>query len=646
MRSPDLLETAVRVWTEIPDCGPPRGMTAPQERPRYALLLDTETTVDASQRLNFGSYRYCRISWDGHVPHLTCVEEGLFHADDLERRDPEGYRELVQYTRQRAAEVRQGFRNKLWLRSELEFRDVLWEEAIRKRSLIVGFNLPFDLSRFAFDWGEARGSFAGGFSLPLWLRKDESEENKYRPRLAVKSIDSKRALKGFQSWREPDWIDQIAVEGTDPNPTYTHHGHLLDLRTLVYALTDRSHSLKSACEAFGVRHGKLTVERHGLITPDYIDYNRADVRATAELAEKALAEYYRHPIELQPTRAYSPASIGKAYLHAFGITPILQRQQDFTVELLGYAMEAYYGGRAECRIRKTVVPVVYVDFLSMYPTINALMGLWRFHIAERIETEDATDHVRELLERTSAEDWFDQALWPDLPTLVQLQPDGDILPVRARYEEGRQSWQIGVNPLWSDPRWYTLADAVDSKVLTGRAPRVLRAIAFRPEGTLAVLRPLRLRGEILIDPITEDPFRRVIEERVRLAGREDVTESEREWLRLFLKVFANGTSYGILAEINRQDEMESWAQVYAGDGSFPSKVTAPEKAGVFSFPPISAFIAGGARLMLALLEHEISVRGGTHAICDTDSMAIVASEAGGSVPCPGGSAQTEDGGDA
>jgi hypothetical protein len=80
--------------------------------------------------------------------------------------------------------------------------------------------------------------------------------------------------------------------------------------------------------------------------------------------------------------------------------------------------------------------------------------------------------------------------------------------------------------------------------------------------------------------------------------------------------------------MNRQEEMESWAQVYAGDGSFPTKVTAPEKAGVFSFPPISAFIAGGARLILALLEHEITVRGGTHAICDTDSMAIVASEHG------------------
>jgi hypothetical protein len=627
MTDPELVETAVRVWTETPECGPPRGMTAPLERPRYALVLDTETTVDASQRLTFGSYRYCRVSWDGDVPHLTCVEEGLFHAADLKRGDPEGYRELVQYTRQRVADVSQGFSNKLWLRSELGFLDVLWQEAIRKRSLIVGFNLPFDLSRLAFAWGDARGSFSGGFSLALWPRKDGAGENKYRPRLAVKTIDSKRALKGFQAYRDPDWIDQIPMDGSPPDPAYTHRGHLLDLRSLVYALTDRSHSLKSACKAFGVRRGKLTVERHGIITPDYIDYNRADVRATTELAERALAEFFRHPIELQPTKAYSPASIGKAYLRAFGITPILHRQQDFPREVLGYAMEAYYGGRAECRIRKIAVPVVYLDFLSMYPTVNALMDLWRFHIAERIETQDVTEHVRELLERTSAEDWFDQALWRELPTLVQLQPEGDILPVRARYEEGRQSWQIGVNPLWGDPRWYTLADAVASKLLTGRSPRVLRAIALRPEGVQAGLRPLRLRGEILIDP-ADDPFRVVIEERVRLADRHDIPESEREWLRLFLKVFANGTAYGVLAEMNRQDGVESWVQVYAGEGTFATKVTAPERPGGFSFPPISAFIAGGARLMLALLENEVTRRGGTYAICDTDSMAIVASERG------------------
>jgi hypothetical protein len=628
MNSPDLVETAVRVWTEIADCGPPRRKSAPIERPRFALVLDTETTVDAAQRLNFGSYRYCRISWDGHVPHLTCVEEGLFFAADLEQRDPKGYQALIEYVRRNRADVGPGFPDKLWLRSEHEFRDVLWKEAIKKRSLIVGFNLPFDLSRLAFAWGEARGSFAGGFSLALWPRKDGGGENKYRPRLAVKSIDSKRALKGFQSYREPDWIDQIAVDGAPPDRAHTHHGHLLDLRSLVYALTDRSHSLASACRAFEVEHGKLAAEVHGLITPEYVDYNRSDVRATAELAGRVLAEYHRHPIELQPTRAYSPASMGKAYLRAFGITPILQRQQDFPREVLGYAMEAYYGGRAECRVRKVAVPVVYLDFLSMYPTVNALMGLWRFHIAERIELQEVTDHVRELLERSSADDWFDPALWRELPTLVQLQPEGEILPVRARYEDGRQSWQIGVNPLWGDARWYTLADAVASKLLTGRSPRILRAITFRPEGVLGGLRSVRLRGEIPIDPVTDDPFRRVIEERVRLDHRQDVSESEREWLQLFLKVFANGTAYGILAEMNRQDGVESWVQVYAGDGSFPTKVTAPERPGGFSFPPISAFIAGGARLMLALLEHEVTSGGGTYAICDTDSMAIVASERG------------------
>ena len=35
------------------------------------------------------------------------------------------------------------------------------------RSSIVGFNLPFDLSRIAIDHTEARGSMRGGFSFEL-----------------------------------------------------------------------------------------------------------------------------------------------------------------------------------------------------------------------------------------------------------------------------------------------------------------------------------------------------------------------------------------------------------------------------------------------------------------------------------------------
>jgi hypothetical protein len=56
-------------------------------------------------------------------------------------------------------------------------------------------------------------------------------------------------------------------------------------------------------------------------------------------------------------------------------------------------MTGYYGGRAECRIRKTVKPVVYCDFLSMYPTVNTLMRLWRILTAASLSAVDATDEA-------------------------------------------------------------------------------------------------------------------------------------------------------------------------------------------------------------------------------------------------------------
>jgi hypothetical protein len=53
--------------------------------------------------------------------------------------------------------------------------------------------------------------------------------------------------------------------------------------------------------------------------------------------------------------------------------------------------------------------------------------------------------------------------------------------------------------------------------------------------------------------------------------------------------------------------------------------------------------AGGGHLLLALLERLVTDRGGTYAMEDTDSMAVVASEHGGLVPCPGGPYHTADG---
>jgi len=642
----DYLETALRVWTET--LGQSRQRRSVDQGaaplPDYLLVLDTETTTDAAQSLTFGSYRYFRLHWIGWRPLLSCVEEGLFYADDLPARDPEGYWRLRTYAAKRDASTEEGMPRRLRFLSRTEFvNTILFQEAFKKRSLIVGFNLPFDLSRLAVSWGAARGRFQGGISLALFTYEAGGtwKESRFRPRIAIKQIDSKRALKGFTRPAALDDIDRIPVgeEGRRPHEGYMFRGHFLDLRTLVFALTDRGHSLASACQVYGVEAAKLRIDRHGEITPQYIDYNRRDVEATAELFVRVMDDYAQHPISLQPTKAYSPASIGKAYLRAMGIEPVLQRQPDFPPEALGYAMVAYYGGRAECRIRKVPLPVVYMDFLSMYPTVNALMGLWGFHTAERIEVEDRTAEIRNLLEEVSLEECFHQEFWRRLPALVEVEPEADILPVRARYDPGTPSWQIGVNELHSDPRWYPLPDVVASKLLTGRSPRVRRALALVPKGVQSGLREVRLRGEIPVDPLRQDLFKTAIEQRKRIAKWLDLAPTDTARLDRFLKVFANATSYGITAELNRRELPKGKTEkirVYGLDGPFETRTAAPEEPGEFCFPPVAACITAGARLTLAMLERCVADLGGVHVLCDTDSMAVVAMEHGDTIPCSGG----------
>ena len=88
----------------------------------------------------------------------------------------------------------------------------------------------------------------------------------------------------------------------------------------------------------------------------------------------------------------------------------------------------------------------------------------------------------------------------------------------------------------------------------------------------------------------------------------------------------NATSYGIYAEMNRQESDEKVRMVCHGIDAAPYEctVTHPENPGEYCFPPLASLITGAARLMLALLESSVTELGGTYAMEDTDSMAIVA----------------------
>jgi hypothetical protein len=601
-----------------------RRVEAPLGWSDKVLILDTETTTDATQAMLFGSFRRCK--WRNGV--LKCVQEGLFHADELPTEDAEGFRVLARYARAHGLEL---------MSRDHFIRCIFFPSICELDATVVGFHLPFDLSRLAVNCGEARGRHYGGFSFAMLDYVDahgERHPDEYYARVCVKAFDSKRSTIALSGGRE-----EHKGKGT--------RGRFLDARTFAFALTNTSHSLASACTAFGVKHGKTSTNEHGRITPAYIDYNRRDVLATGELLEQLRAEFDRHPIELDPCSTYSPASIAKAYLSALGVHQPGRQFASFPKWALGASMCAYYGGRSEVRVRNAPVPVVYTDFASMYPTDNSLLGNWELLTADRVEVVDATEEISRLLAGVTLERCFDPSFWKELPFFAQLIPDGDVVPVRAEYSPDVRGWNIGVNPLYArHPVWYAGPDLVASILLSGKIPKIVKAFRVVPRGRQSSLQPVRLAGEILVDPLTTDFFRTLPEERARVRRRPDLAPEHGNRLTEFLKVLANSGSYGIFAQVNSQEipkDKRAKLAVHGNSVEFMAESKFAESAGPFCFPPIAALIPSAARLMLALLERCVTDLGGQYVLCDTDSMAIVATESGGIVPCVGGPLKLPDG---
>ncbi|MGH7239426.1 MAG: DNA polymerase, partial [Candidatus Saccharimonadales bacterium] len=518
MNDSETLDIAVRAWAERTGAFTKsersrnrRSERRNEHKPRFdppkpsniMLVFDTETTDDAAQQLNFGFYRVYDVG--------VLIEEGIIYADNLEERYADGLRTLEAHVNQRMSDAvtpRIKTPKPLTLLSRTEFVDeVFYPLVYRSRAMLVGFNLPFDLTRIAI--GVTSTKDRQGFTLTL-------SEKAGNPPIQLWIDDNKRSRMRFTA-RKPF--------GNGDRKLARFRGFFLDCRTLAFALTDTGYSLDSACQAFEVEHGKAKVAQHGIITPEYINYCRRDVLATYELSQALLHRFDQHPIALLPTQARSAASIGKAYLSAMGIIPPFEKWHGFSRERLGQSMAAYYGGRAECRIRNTIVPVVYTDFTSMYPTVNSLMDLWKYVIAKRVGIVECAHDVQTFLDSVTQDAMFTPSNWPMLACcFVELRPDGDVLPLRAEYESGG-AYQIGVNKVTLKKMlWYTLADVVASKLLSGKSaeaalktPRIQNAWRLVPEGVQDGLRTVKLNGEITVNPAKDDLFRLVIEERNRLA---------------------------------------------------------------------------------------------------------------------------------
>ncbi len=379
------VEIAVRAFVN----GEKRESTTQINIPSFLriLVFDCETTADQYQNLIFGSYKI----YDNHI----LADSGIFY-------DPKFVTdkkiEVLKKSDKKVIPVR-------------EFVDEIFlVDTYDRQTLCVGFNLPFDLSRLAIDFGYGRKSNNSGFSFKL------TNDKRY-PRIIIRHIDSTKSFIRF---------------GTSGLTNLQLAGNFLDLRTISFALSSEKHTLESACEFFGSPIKKKLVEEHGKITKQYVKYNQNDVDATYSLYQKLVKEYKKYNLTKPITKIFSPASIGKSLLDDIGILPFDQISK-VSMQTLGFLMSSYIGARTEVRIRKEPTLVRYLDFLSMYPTVCILQNMWSFVTAKEIHEEEYTDWTREFVRKISLDDLNNPKTWKEMTVLVCIKPDSDILPVRAKY---------------------------------------------------------------------------------------------------------------------------------------------------------------------------------------------------------------------
>jgi hypothetical protein len=251
----------------------------------------------------------------------VAVQEGIFYHDGLSRH---AVQTILTYKRKHLADdVAAVGSEDLVVVPRAEFVERIFWEAVRASALIVGFNLPFDISRIAVRWATAQN---GGFSFVLGHLDIKQVENHHRPRIRIAPLNG-----------VAEGIELTAVRHKHEQYKW-RSGRFLDLHTLAFALTDNSYALAGAIDAFESTPPKMEHEPTGRISSEELAYARQDVRATLGLLNAIKHEYELHPISLPPERAYSPASIGKAYLRAMGIAEPMQKFKGITPKFHGRAM--------------------------------------------------------------------------------------------------------------------------------------------------------------------------------------------------------------------------------------------------------------------------------------------------------------------
>jgi hypothetical protein len=174
--------------------------------------------------------------------------------------------------RQRAILERYAREHGFDFRTRDEFAEFFLYEIWEIGTTSITFSASWDHSKIACAWECGTRRHRDAFLFRI-------SRNTFKPRLRIQSLDSRKAFIRLIS----------SVRGESKRGF--HQGYFVDVRTLVSALTDESHSLESACKLYGTPLQKRPAKRHGVITPKYIKYNLDDVEATYQVYMAAMRHF-------------------------------------------------------------------------------------------------------------------------------------------------------------------------------------------------------------------------------------------------------------------------------------------------------------------------------------------------------------------
>ena len=583
-----------------------RGATQPRE----ALIFRCATTADAKRELLFGAY----ISAELERGEYVAKEIGLFYRDD----HPEEIRVLKRFVKNSVYE----------LGSVDQFRRKVFLKYLKAKALIVSYDSPSEISRIAIKWNKStktRRAFSLYFRTFSDKKTGKTRPSAYEPGLSIESIGAAKAIYRpiKYQFHEADAKQEEEKKFSDV--------HILDLKTLTSVLTGEVYSFQTACDIFGVPASK-TRKSHARVTKPAIERLLRDVTAELELLNRLLHEFGRHPVDLMPDGCYSPATLAKSYFSGMGMKPP-QEKLKVADWVNGIGTQASAGGRAECVIRRTPLPVTYVDFHAQFPAAGYLQGCHEISCAESLEFPDFTAGARQLAERAELEDCFRPAFWKQLRFFALVEAKDGVVPIRAKFAvRANSDPTLAWNFLTSkQPFWITGADVIAAKLITSKSPKILEAIKVVPYGVQPGLVSIELYSQMDVDPRRDDLAVKLVELRASI-------KSKNPELAGGLKVAANSAAFGIFSQLDvRSLDSRSPLRVFSGETEY---LTPPveiwERPSEFYCPVIASLVTGGSHLLCAMLERKVRDIGGQIAAMDTDSAMIVSTKHGGLIPCAGG----------